>query len=114
MAVTTLFQMGALKHLSDPPIEGFDSDKVNASDLAYGWGMPDSPLSISSHANAITLAAFGGVDRASTQPIVPLAATLAAAPAAVVSARYLLHDMPVREKAWCPYSRRCAHALFNR
>jgi hypothetical protein len=36
MAVTTLFQMGVFRHLSDPPLEGFDSDKVNASDLAYG------------------------------------------------------------------------------
>jgi hypothetical protein len=65
--------------------------------------MPDSPLSINSHATAITLAAFGGAGRASTQPAVPLAATLAAAPAAAVSARYLFHDMPVTEKGWCPY-----------
>src|SRR5919109_300452 len=46
MAITTLFQTGMVKHLADPPIEDFDSDKVNASDLAYSWGMPDSPLSI--------------------------------------------------------------------
>ncbi|HVL36964.1 MAG TPA: vitamin K epoxide reductase family protein [Burkholderiales bacterium] len=103
MAVTTLFQMGMVKHLADPPLEGFDSDKVNASDLAYGWGMPDSPLSIGSHAAAIALAAAGGVDRARTQPAVPLAATAAALPAAATAARYLFHDMPVREKGWCPY-----------
>ena len=26
-----------------------------------------------------------------------------AAPAAFTAARYLFHDMPVREKGWCPY-----------
>ena len=103
MAVTTLFQMGVLRHLKDPPIEGFHSDKVNASDLAYGWGMPDSPLSIASHAVSVALAGVGGVDRARTQPLVPLAATIAAAPAAATASRYLFHDMPVREKAWCPW-----------
>lgn len=103
MAITTMFQMGMLKHLADPPIEDFDSDKVNASDLAYGWGLPDSPLSIGSHAAAIALAATGGLDRADRQPLVPLAATAAAAPAAVTAARYLFHDMPVTERGWCPY-----------
>jgi hypothetical protein len=103
MAVTTLFQMGVIRHLKDPPIEGFDSDKVNASNLAYGWGMPDSPLSIGSHAVAIALAGVGGVDRARTEPLIPLAATIAAAPAALTASRYLFHDMPVREKGWCPW-----------
>jgi uncharacterized membrane protein len=103
VAITAMFQMGMIKHLADPPIEGFDSDKVNASDLAYSWGMPDSPLSIGSHAAAIALAATGGVERAETQPVVPLAATAAAAPAALTAARYLFYDMPVTEKGWCPY-----------
>jgi uncharacterized membrane protein len=103
MAITTMFQMGMFKHLADPPIEGFDSDKVNSSDLAYGWGMPDSPLSIGAHAAAIALAAAGGVDRAQTQPALPLAATAAATPGALTAARYLFHDMPVTEKGWCPY-----------
>ncbi|MGQ0650757.1 MAG: vitamin K epoxide reductase family protein [Betaproteobacteria bacterium] len=103
MAITTLFQTGMVRHLPDPPIEGFDSDKVNASDLAYGWGMPDSPLSIGSHAAAIALAGAGGADRADSKPLLPLAATAAAVPAALTAARYLFHDMPVREKGWCPY-----------
>lgn len=103
MAVTTMFQMGFFRHLADPPVEGFDSDKVNSSDLAYGWGLPDSPISISSHATSIVLAAVGGAERAEDQPLVPLAATAAALPAAVTAARYLFHDMPVREKGWCPW-----------
>lgn len=103
MAVTTLFQMGVVEHISDPPLDGFHSDRVNESDLAYGWGMPDSPLSILSHALAIALATAGSAERAQTQPVIPLVATVAAAPAAATAARYLFHDMPVTEKAWCPY-----------
>src|SRR5690349_18926898 len=103
MAITTLFQAGIVRRLADLPVRDFASDEVNASDLAYGWGMPDSPISIGAHAAAIALASYGGEDRASTQPAVPLAATLAALPGAATAARYLFHDMPVVEKRWCPY-----------
>jgi uncharacterized membrane protein len=89
--------------LPDPPIKGFDSDKVNASDTAYGWGMPDAPLSILSHAFNIVLASIGGAGRAQRQPWVPLAAVAAAAPSAAVSAKYLFFQMPVKERGWCPY-----------
>jgi uncharacterized membrane protein len=103
MAIVTLFQSGAVKHLPDPPIEGFDSDEVNSSDTAFGWGMPDAPLSIVSHAVNIALATFGGSDRAESQPWAPLLATAAAAPSAAVSAKYVFYQMPVEERGWCPY-----------
>jgi uncharacterized membrane protein len=103
MAVIALFQAGLIRHLPDPPLKGFDSDRVNASDTAYGWGMPDSPISLVSHAVNIALASFGGADRADSQPWVPLAATAASAPAAATSAGYLFYEMPVGEKGWCPY-----------
>ena len=103
MAIIALFQGGLIKHLPDPPIKGFDSDKVNSSDTAYGWGMPDSPISLVSHAVNIGLATFGAADRADEQSWVPLTATAAAAPAAVTSAGYLFYEMPVGEKGWCPY-----------
>jgi hypothetical protein len=64
---------------------------------------PDSPISIGSHAASIALATAGGADRVETQPLLPLAATVAAVPGAVTAARYLFHDMPVTEKGWCPY-----------
>lgn len=103
MAIVTLFQSGGIKHLPDPPLQGFDSDKVNSSDTAYGWGMPDAPLSIVSNAVNIALASVGGADRAQTQPWVPLLASLAAAPSAAVSAKYVFYEMPVKEHGWCPY-----------
>lgn len=103
MGIVTLFQTGAVKHLPDPPIKGFDSDKVNSSDTAFGWGMPDAPLSIVSHAVNIALATIGTADRYRSQPWVPLLAAASAAPSAAVSAKYLFYQMPVEEKGWCPY-----------
>jgi uncharacterized membrane protein len=103
MGIVTLFQSGAIKHLPDPAIEGFDSDKVNSSDTAYGWGMPDAPLSIVSHAVNIALATVGKADRYEAQSWVPLLAAAAAAPSAAVSAKYVFYQMPVEEKGWCPY-----------
>jgi uncharacterized membrane protein len=103
MAIVTLFQSGAVKHLPDPPIKGFDSDKVNSSDTAFGWGTPDAPLSIISHAVNIAIATIGTAGRHHAQPWVPLLAAGAAAPSAAVSAKYLFYQMPVEERGWCPY-----------
>jgi len=45
MTAVSLFQTGVVKHLPDPPLESFDSDKVNSSDTAYMLGVPDGTLS---------------------------------------------------------------------
>lgn len=103
MGLIALFQGGLLRRLPDLPLEDFRSDEVNASDTAYGWGMPDSPISIGAHAASLAAATIGAEDRAEKQPWLPLAASAVALPAAVTSARYLFYDMPVREKGWCPY-----------
>lgn len=103
MGVVALFQGGLIRHLKDPPLKDFRSDAVNSSDTAYGWGIPDSPLSMAAHAASIALATLGAEDRSQRQPWVPLAASAAAAPAALTSAQYLFYEMPVREKGWCPY-----------
>lgn len=103
MGVVSLFQSGVTKHLKDPPLRDFDSDKVNSSDTAYGWGMPDAPISIVSHSVNLALATAGGDDRAEKKPWLPLAATAAASLPAATSARYLFYQMPVREKGWCLY-----------
>jgi uncharacterized membrane protein len=103
MGIVTLFQSGIIKHLKDPPLRDFDSDKVNSSDTAYSWGMPDAPLSIVSHSVNLALATAGGADRSDTRPWIPWAATAAALMPAATSAKYLFYQMPVREKGWCPY-----------
>lgn len=102
MAAVSLLQTGVVKHLPDPPLESFDSDKVNSSDTAYMLGVPDGTLSLASLAANIPIAAFGGADRASQQPLIPLIAAGKAAVEAVVAGWYF-YQMPTKEKHWCGY-----------
>lgn len=110
MGAVSLFQTGIVKHLPDPPIEGFDSDKVNSSDTAYALGVPDGTLSLASLASNIPIAAFGGENRAEETPLVPIAAAAKASVEAVVALWYF-YQMPTKEKAWCGYC--IAGALCN-
>ncbi len=102
MTAVSLFQTGVIKHLPDPPIHGFDSNKVNSSDTAYALGVPDGTLSLASLAANIPLAAFGGENRAAEQPLVPLVFAAKASIEAVVAGWYF-YQMPTKEKAWCGY-----------
>src|SRR5215208_995629 len=74
MAAVTLLQSGVVKHLPDPPIDGFDSDKVNLSGEAFPFGVPDGAIALASFAANLPLAAFGDADRAQTEPLVPVLA----------------------------------------
>ncbi len=102
MTAVTLFQTGVVKHLPDPPIPGFDSDRVNSSDTAYALGVPDGALSLASLAANIPLAAYGGENRAETMPLVPLAVAAKSTVEAAVAGWYF-YQMPTKEKAWCGY-----------
>lgn len=102
MAAVSLLQTGVVKHLPDPPLESFDSDKVNSSDTAYMLGVPDGTISLASLAVNIPLAAFGGARRAREQPLVPLMAAGKAAVEAAVAGWYF-YQMPAKEKKWCGY-----------
>ncbi|MBI1733548.1 MAG: vitamin K epoxide reductase family protein [Candidatus Rokubacteria bacterium] len=102
MAGVLLLQAGIVRHLPDPPLSGFDSDRVNSSDLAYGLGVPDGAVSLASLAMNVPAALLGGADRAERHPLVPLAVGMKAAIEAVVSAWYF-DQMPARAKAWCGY-----------
>jgi uncharacterized membrane protein len=102
MAAVSLFQTGVIKHLPDPPLEGFDSDKVNSSETAYMLGVPDGTLSLASLAANVPLAAFGGGDRARTTPLVPLVAAGKSLVEAAVAGWYF-YQMPAKEKRWCAY-----------
>lgn len=103
MAVVTLFQTGILRHLPDPPLRRFQSEKVNSSDTAYQYGVPDGTITLTGHATNIAIAAIGGADRAQEQPWIPLLAAGKAGAEAMVAAKYLFYEMPVVEKAWCGY-----------
>lgn len=103
MAATTLLQAGLVRRLPDPPIEGFDTVRVNTADEAYSYGGPDSPVNILMHAVNIVLATTGGPDRARDQPWLPLLAAAVEAPQSAVAAKYLFHQMPKVDRAWCPW-----------
>lgn len=102
MTMVSLFQTGIIKHLPDPPLESFDSDKVNSSDTAYALGVPDGTLSLASLAANIPLAAFGDENRSETMPLIPLAAAAKSSVEAIVAGWYF-YQMPVVEKKWCAY-----------
>jgi hypothetical protein len=56
-ALMTLQQMGAIRHLPDPP--GFHSDEVVGSRAAYIFGAPDAPINALS--TSVTLVLAGDV-----------------------------------------------------
>ncbi len=102
MAATSLLQTGVVRHLPDPPLPGFDSDKVNLSKTAYPFGIPDGTVGLLSFAANLPLAAFGGPDRARVRPWVVMLAGVKALADAIVSGWYF-YQMPTKEKAWCAY-----------
>ena len=102
MAAVTLLQTGIVRHLPDPPLKGFHSDKVNSSDTAYALGVPDGTLSLAGLAINVPLAAWGGVDRARRMPWVPVIAALKAGVEAAAAGWYF-YQMPTKEKKWCTY-----------
>ncbi|WP_236612850.1 vitamin K epoxide reductase family protein [Cesiribacter andamanensis] len=52
----SLYQLGVIRHLPDPPSALFDSDAVNASEEARILGLPDGPISLALYAASIGLA----------------------------------------------------------
>jgi uncharacterized membrane protein len=102
MAIVSLLPTGMVRHVPDPPLRGFDSDRVNSSDVAYQFGVPDGTLSLTAFAANAPLAAAGGADRARRHPWLPLLAAGKAAVEAAAAAWYF-YQMPSREKAWCGY-----------
>lgn len=102
MAAVTLLQTGLVKHLPDPSVKGFDSDRVNSSDTAYQLGTPDGALSLATLGMNVPLASFGGENRVEKMPWVPLLAAVKAGVEAAAAGWYF-YQMPAKEKAWCPY-----------
>lgn len=112
MGIVTLFQSGIVKHLPDPPVGNFHTEKVNSSHEAYRRGTPDAPIAVTVHGVNMVLATLGGEDRARRTPWLPIMAALFAAPQAATAAQYLFYQMPKVDKAWCPYCIVDALTLF--
>ena len=101
MGMISLYQMGIIKHLPEPPLPRLNADGVDASPEAYSrFATPDGVLGIGSYAMTMGFAAMGGADRARTQPWIPLA--LAAKVAFDTSqAVRLTVDQATKQKAFC-------------
>ncbi len=112
MGLITLYQIGLIKHLPEPPIPGFDADKVDASEEAYAhFKMGDAFIGLGSYAATMGLAAMGGRDRARTQPWIPLA-LLAKTSADAAQAARLTVDQWTKHKAFCFWCLLAAAATF--
>jgi hypothetical protein len=103
MGLITLYQMGIIKHLPEPPLRGLDADKVDASAEAYSRiSTPDGVLGLGSYVATIGFAAMGGENRAQEQPWIPLA--LAAKIAFDTSqAIRLFFDQKNKQHAFCSW-----------
>lgn len=72
--IVSLYQIGIVSRLPDPPGRLFDATKVDASPYAYSrLESPDGPAMVVSYAVTAWLAGAGGQDRARTRPWVPIA-----------------------------------------
>lgn len=101
MAFISLYQMGIIKHLPEPPLPKMDADKVDVATEAYEiLSMPDAVLGLGSYAVTLGLAAMGQENRAQTRPWIPLA--LAAKTLAdSLAAGKLTIDQWAKHKAFC-------------
>ncbi|MDP9372764.1 MAG: vitamin K epoxide reductase [Chloroflexota bacterium] len=110
--IIALYQLGIIKHLPDPPLPRFDSDKVDSSRQAYGYfSTPDGALAVGSYAATLGLAAMGGRDRATTQPWIPLLMAAKIAFDNVVSTKLTI-DQWTKHRAFCIYCLLASAATF--
>jgi uncharacterized membrane protein len=74
--IVSLYQIGIIKNLPDPPLSIFDSTKVDASDYAYKrFATPDAFLMLVSYATTAWLAGAGREDREKRNPLWTFAMT---------------------------------------
>ena len=101
MLAVCMRQLGIVRHLPDPPLPGFCTDRVTTSRAAHPFGIPDSLLWIPG-AVADLLAAT--VARHLVCRVWWLAAAVLVQDLAFsLFALWLLLQMSTRLKAWCVY-----------
>ena len=101
--IVSLYQTGIIKHLPDPPIPIFNSDKVDASDYAYKRVQtPDALIMVVTYGITAWLAGAGGKNRAQTQPWLPIAMGVKALTDVGTSVQ-LAREEWAENKAFCAY-----------
>lgn len=112
MGLITLYQIGLLRRLPEPPLPGFDAEEVDASAEAYQkLATPDAALGLLSYAASVVLGAAGPADRYRTIPALPL---LLAAKSLfdALNAGKLTVDQWTRHRAFCFWCLLAAGATF--
>jgi uncharacterized membrane protein len=101
--IVALYQTGIVKRLPDPPVKGFDSTRVDASDYAYKrLNMPNAPMMIANFGVTAMLAAAGGVNRVEEQPALPIATSAKILTDTAIAAK-LTQEEWAENKALCFY-----------
>lgn len=101
MQLISLYQMGLIKHLPEPPLPGLDADTVDASAQAYRYfATPDAFLGLASYAVTAILAAMGSGDRAQRQPWIPVAMGAKVVVDAIQASK-LTWEQWARHRAFC-------------
>ncbi|MDP9311217.1 MAG: vitamin K epoxide reductase [Chloroflexota bacterium] len=112
MGIITLYQVGLIEHLPEPPLPYLNADKVDASAEAYEkLSVPDATLGLLSYSVTITLAAMGGKDRARQQSYLPLA-LLAKVLVDSAQASKLTVDQWTKHRAFCSWCLLAASATL--
>jgi uncharacterized membrane protein len=112
LGVVSLYQLGVLKHVPEPPLPRLDADAVDASAEAYRFlSMPDGVLGIGSYAVTLGLVAMGGKDRHRDHPWLPLALAGKAAVDALQAGR-LTWTQWSRHRAFCSWCLTAAVATW--
>ncbi len=74
LGIVSLFQVGVIRRLPDPPIKNFDADAVNGSDEAYSICMiPDALLGLASYSITALLAGMGSQQERRANRLIPIA-----------------------------------------
>lgn len=101
MGLISLYQLGLIKHLPEPPLPFFDADKVDAAPEAYAlFNTPDGVIGLGSYALTLGLAAIGRPDRAERQPWLSLALAAKVGFDTSQAARLTLNQW-TKQKAFC-------------
>lgn len=112
LSVVGLYQFGVIRGVPEPGVPGLDADAVDASGEAYEMlRTPDSAVGIASAGVTLALAGMGGAQRASEQPLIPLA-LFAKTVIDAVGALWLTAEQLTRHRAVCSWCTAGAAALL--
>ncbi len=112
MSIISLYQIGIIEHLPEPPLPYLDTDKVDASTEAYSYfATPDAVLGLASYAVTAALAAMGPAERAREQPWIPLVLAAKVIFDAAGTGKLTL-DQWTKHRAFCSYCVLAAMATF--